>query len=437
MLNWRALLGAAAALALTWGVADRAQACGGCFAPTESVTVVTGHRMAVAISPAETTLWDQFQYAGDPEDFVWVLPIAGETLVELADNAFFDALDQSTRITLQGTFPPLQTFCPDPCGGGLAFPSASRGGEDGSPTEDPVTVYGTAVVGPYETATIGSDDPEALLSWLQTNGYAVPDEILPIIAHYVDRGLNFAVLKLHPNAGVNQMQPVRVTTPGMMPVFPLRMISAGTAGSVGLELYILAEGRWEAQNFEMLEVPPSALIYDWATSRFNYNEAFDRVLADAGGRAWITEFAQPGDRGWQYNLQSWTTYDEDGTAHSSADDFAVVTRSIAAPHLTKIRTDLDVGFLDQDLILQASLDGDVESFILVDREINRPAEPRCPTACDAPGTGGGVVGTPGGALGFRSGRGDGLCAVSSRPSGAAAFGLLVTMVALVWRRRRR
>src|SRR5690606_35146669 len=114
----------AAALALTLAP-NAASACGGCFAPVGSPTVVTRHQMAVSISATETTLWDQIEYAGNPEDFVWVLPVRGGVPVELADNAFFEALEQATTIQLQAPTPPV-TFCSDPCGGFLAGAASDR-----------------------------------------------------------------------------------------------------------------------------------------------------------------------------------------------------------------------------------------------------------------------------------------------------------------------
>ncbi len=61
---------AAGALALVPALlaSNDARACGGCFhveSQTES-TVVTGHRMAFALSPTHTVLWDQIQYSGQP-----------------------------------------------------------------------------------------------------------------------------------------------------------------------------------------------------------------------------------------------------------------------------------------------------------------------------------------------------------------------------------
>lgn len=46
-----------------------AHACGACFSPPDTPTVVSGHRMVMSISEQQTVLWDQIQYQGEPEDF--------------------------------------------------------------------------------------------------------------------------------------------------------------------------------------------------------------------------------------------------------------------------------------------------------------------------------------------------------------------------------
>jgi hypothetical protein len=431
----------AAAAAITFP-APSAHACGGCFGPpptaTESI-VVTGHRMAVAISPTETTLWDQFQYAGRPEDFAWILPIDGTATVELADNAFFEALAQQTQVNLVGTYPPLRTFCSDPCPSDLDLTlsgSESRGGIalDGGAG---VTVFHEGVVGPYETATIGSEDPDALVDWLQAAGYAIPDETRPVIAHYVELGLNFAALRLTPNAGVNQMQPVRVTTPGLMPVFPLRMVSVGAADTVGLTLYVFAEGRYGSQNFPTVELDRAALRYDWASGTFNYGDLFDATLAEHDGRAWIVESA--GEARLPL-LRAYSSMDEDGTVHTPDADLDVVMRGLSgAPYLTVLRTDMPVAHLDQDLILEAADTVDVASRIEVPRDVNRPPEPDCPTSCDDPTRGTAATGTAGGPGGGVGGDlPDGLCSSSAASRGSLALLGMLGLAAggLALRRRR-
>ena len=415
------------AIAATTGITDSASACGGCFAPTGSPTVVTRHQMAVSMTPEETTLWDQIEYAGDPEDFVWVLPVRGGVPVELADNAFFEALEQQTRITLQAPQPP-RTFCSDPCGGS-AFDSTGAPSADGGAGR--VTVHHQAAIGPYETATIGSEDPDALVEWLRGNGYAVPDAVLPTIAHYTDQGMDFAVLRLSPNFGVTQMQPVRVTMEGLNPAFPLRMVSAGVVGKVGLELFVFAEGRYGPMNFEGVEVDRSALTFDWNDNSFNYDELYADAATTAEGRVWVSEYAMQLDG---TSIGYYESYDpETGERHSAADDWAVVTRNLSEPYLTRLTSDLPAEFLTEDLILGASTGGDLNNFINVTNELNRAADVVCPTECNDP-YGSGTIG------GWRgAGRGDGLCSVTpGRTAGSlfGALGLLGAAIAFGVRRRR-
>lgn len=419
------------ALSIALGLAgilapNQAAACGGCFAPQGSPTVVTRHQMAVSLSMEQTTLWDQIEYAGAPEDFVWVLPVRGGVPVELADNAFFEALEQGTQIVLQAPQPP-RTFCSDPCGGGAfaGAPSAdSRGGADAG-----VAVFHQATIGPYETVTIGSEDPEALVSWLRDRDYTVPDAILPTIRHYTDLDMNFAVLRLAPGEGVNQMVPVRVSMPGLSPVFPLRMVSAGVEGSVGLELFVFAEGRYEPDNFGSEEVDRDALTFDWDTNQFDYDLRYEEAAERNGGRNWVTEFAGPAPD----SLSWYTSYDDQGEPHSAMDDYSVVLENLAEPYLTRLTADLPAGQLDQDLILVASEGQDIGTFINVTNELNRGEDIVCPTVCTDPYGGAGTTGP-----GWRDGgRGDGLCTVSPGRSGPlAAFGLLALAgVALAFRRR--
>src|SRR5262245_48036821 len=90
------LLSAFAALSAISITSNDARACGGCFSGGGESTLVTAHRMALAVSTERTVLWDQIQYQGQPEEFAWVLPVRPGATVELASDAFFEALDGAT-----------------------------------------------------------------------------------------------------------------------------------------------------------------------------------------------------------------------------------------------------------------------------------------------------------------------------------------------------
>src|SRR3954468_259400 len=81
-----------------------AHACGGCFhpenQPPELESLVTAHRMALSISPDASVLWDQVKYAGSPAEFAWVLPVMPGARLEVASDAWFEALDAATAVRL-------------------------------------------------------------------------------------------------------------------------------------------------------------------------------------------------------------------------------------------------------------------------------------------------------------------------------------------------
>src|SRR3954462_2634215 len=118
------LLFALPVVALSLASASDAAACGACFHGEMENTQVTGHKMIFSISQVETTLWDQFSYAGDPTSFAWVLPIKGSVTVGLSSDALFQNLEAQTTV---GVNPPASP-CPGPpfcegqngAGGGLA-----------------------------------------------------------------------------------------------------------------------------------------------------------------------------------------------------------------------------------------------------------------------------------------------------------------------------
>jgi hypothetical protein len=279
-----------------------AHACGGCFHGSDEATpsVVTGHRMALAISPTRTVLWDQVQYAGDPADFAWVLPVGDGAYIEEADDAFFEALEavtatrvMSTVITCNDMAISQQESSGAGCGSNRALsPAFDSAPSDGMQqgTVRGVTVEHEGTVGPYETATIKSIDPQALRTWLTTNGYSVPADIDPVIDAYVTEGASFIALRLKPGVGVQQMTPVRVITPGASPIMPLRMVAAGTGAAVSIVLYVIGEGRYGAVDRPAAEIGPDDLTWDWAMARSDYAEKRDAALE---GGAFLTSFAVP------------------------------------------------------------------------------------------------------------------------------------------------
>lgn len=286
-----ATLGLLAAAALP----SDARACGGCFAPQDPPTVVSGHRMVMSVSPTKSVLWDQIQYAGNPAEFAWVLPVKPGAEIEASTAAFFETLEAQTAVRV---VPPMLD-----CGGGSsgsfgcgASQNLASGAEDsgGEPPQDPVTVVHQGTVGPYETVTLSTTEPGALNTWLESHGYNVDATSQPIIDSYVNEGFDFIALRLQPGKGVSQMTPVRVTMAGGNLTLPLRMVGIGTGAETPIVLYVIGEGRYTVQNFSEVSVETSLLSWNFKTQESNYTELRDDALGRNDGRSWLTTYAQQG-----------------------------------------------------------------------------------------------------------------------------------------------
>jgi hypothetical protein len=306
-----------------------ANACGGCFhkpAVVVDTGFVTDHRMVLSMSPTQTVLWDQVRYTGSPEDFAWVLPIKPGARIEMSHDAWIAALDATTQTVITGPTPltcggggggggggaPTEytSTSPPSGGGGCGGSFASGGGvstyyvpqgDDASaggvtttttPGTETVQVVSQQVVGPYDAVTVHSTQGEALGDWLRANGYALPASVQPVVDAYAGAGFDFIALKLAPRVGIQAMQPVRVVTPGADPTLPLRMVAAGVGVHVGLELYVLSEGRYHPANFPDATVDFGQLAWDPYLGLSNYTQLAQQALAAGSGTGWLTESSQ-------------------------------------------------------------------------------------------------------------------------------------------------
>ncbi len=266
-----------------------AQACGGCFVQQQDATVVTGHRMVLSVSPAQSVLWDQIKYAGDPEEFAWVLPVRVGAVIEIASDAWFETLDAATVTTVLSP----QISCATSAGFGCSGAQADSLSSNGLVDDGSVTVVHQGSVGPYDTVTLETKEPGALNTWLDAHGFNVDLATQPVIDAYVKEGFQFIALRLQPGKGVAQMKPVRVLSEGASPQLPLRMVAAGSGPLVSMILFTISEARLAPENFPEAVVPRPLITWDFTAQSSNYAELRQTALSLQDGKAWLTPYAQP------------------------------------------------------------------------------------------------------------------------------------------------
>ncbi|HSY38490.1 MAG TPA: DUF2330 domain-containing protein [Polyangia bacterium] len=410
------VLGVVAAVSAVALVGERrASACGGCFhPPTQTVTDITDERMLLAVSSTQSTLYDQIEYSGSPSSFAWVLPIHGTVTVGLSADVLFDSIDTLTATQIN---PPPQN-CPAPtnCAGPQAagaFATADAGAAFG-----PVQVLAQANVGPYATVQLHSSDSSALDSWLTQNGYNIPAAVQPILDAYVKEGFDFLAMKLLPNQGVQAMRPVRVTTAGASLSLPLRMASIGTGAVTGITIWVVADGRYEPQNFPFFHIEDSQLVWDWSANLSNYttlrvqqesklkNAGWEIESSIALNRQLITNVitsggqyygnglssAPPSDAAQDYvpvgGADSGTDAGYESAEQVRADDIAALFVGLAGStvRVTRMRSDIAQAAMTADFVLQASTDQSELSNV---RTITQSVNLTCPiyNGCNVIGTG--------------------------------------------------
>lgn len=282
-----------------WVAGDEreAAACGACYASVNESTVVSDHKMALAVSQQQTILWDQISYSGNPSQFAYVIPARAGTRLEVSTDAFFDALDASTRPIVMapaggfgGGYGGEGGGCG--CGGLASSDSATNFAGAGSPNAgDGVQVVDKRTVGPYETVTLRATEPAALPKWLRDHDFNVPEDSNPIIEDYVRQGMDFIALRLVPQTEVRSMKPIRLVTPGADATLPLRMMKIGIGPKVGVTMWVIGEGRYHPANFPDVTIDEKALLWDYAQNRSNYQELSQRAMSADKGNGFISEYA--------------------------------------------------------------------------------------------------------------------------------------------------
>ncbi|MEZ4268617.1 MAG: DUF2330 domain-containing protein [Myxococcota bacterium] len=284
---------AASALVLQLASPPEAEACGGFFCSQSPIDQL-GEQILFSVEPGEIKATVQISYEGEAHEFAWVIPVSSKPVITVTPAAVFTALRGMTEPQYW-----LQWEDSDTCNMWRFYPQAAAN-DGGSPTGGGgggVTVLETAEVGPYQTATVQSDDPQALFEWLDKNGYDQPQSALPYIEHYVSSGMLFVALKLKANADVGDLQPVTFTFTQGDPCVPLILTRVAAAPDMPVRIFVLGDSRAVPTNW--MHVVINQMKIDWIGSggfgfgggNGNYEEVVTQAVNEAAGRAFVTEYA--------------------------------------------------------------------------------------------------------------------------------------------------
>lgn len=230
------------------------------------------------------------QYVGDADDFSWVVPVPGVPELSTGSDLVFAPLELATRpqFVLNREGAP----CPPPffALGGFAAPlSPSATVEDAGG----VDVLERLAVGPFDVEVVGSDDPQALVTWLGDNGYDLTDQGAQLIPSYVAEGKNFVALKLRQDQGVGDIQPLIMRYASDTPCIPIRLTAVAAQPDMGVIVWLLGASRAVPLNY--LHVTPNYTRLNWYAGTQNayasYQGLITAAMDEAGGQGFATDYA--------------------------------------------------------------------------------------------------------------------------------------------------
>ncbi|EDM76915.1 hypothetical protein PPSIR1_37539 [Plesiocystis pacifica SIR-1] len=302
-----AALTCASALAAFSLAPSQAEACGGTFCdagPQVMPVDQSGENILFWIDQNEgephTEAHIQIQYEGDAERFAWLIPVMEVPEVLVGSQALFDRLLGSTVPTFT-----INTRFDGDCGGvsgigcGFALEDASvaGGGDEASNgtfgQEDDVggvDVIDRGFAGAFEYVVLTGTSVEEIVTWLDDAGYAQDEDAPPILQEYLDEDFKFVAVKLKSGAGVDEIHPLAIRYPGIEPCVPIRLTRIAATEDMAIRTFFLGQSRAAPQNWPHVSL--NLLGLDWTTDpSADYNELVSLAVDEAGGRAFVTEYA--------------------------------------------------------------------------------------------------------------------------------------------------
>ncbi|MEM7343818.1 MAG: DUF2330 domain-containing protein [Chloroflexota bacterium] len=208
-----------------------AGACGGLFCQNIPVDQAA-ERIIFTVDPDTVSAYVQINFTGNAPDFAWVVPVPSVPEVDVAEVSAFNELQVATDPVFM--VPPVPDCMFDDefsfFGGAMApEPALESAAQD-------VTVYSSGEAGPYAFDVVGTEtgNVNALIDWLNENNYRITPEMEPLVFVYVREGMMFLAMKLQPEQGAQDIQPVKMTYEAERPTIPLRLTAVAATPNMGI-----------------------------------------------------------------------------------------------------------------------------------------------------------------------------------------------------------
>ena len=115
----------------------------------------------------------------------------------------------------------------------------------------------------------------------------------PLINVYVEEEFVFLAMKLRPDAGVQDVEPVKVTYPSEAPMIPLRLTAVAANSDMAVMVWVYAQQQAVPANYAHEAITNDELVFFGRGNFSNYRTLMGQKADAHEGQAFITEYAGP------------------------------------------------------------------------------------------------------------------------------------------------
>lgn len=299
------------------GASLQAQAFCGFFAGKADANLFNEASQVILVRDGPRTVISMLNdYKGPLDEFALVVPIPQvleKSQVHIGDKHIFDRLDgySAPRVA--------EYYDPDPCPVGLNYALERRKNEIMMDKATPmaiapapqsnqalgVKVEDSYTVGEYDIVMLSAKQSNGLETWLNQNGFKMPQGAAAALKPYVAQNMKFFVAKVNLKeqaaTGSQYLRPLQFAFESEKFMLPIRlgMINAEPNKAQDLIIYALTKnGRVESQNYRTVKLPANENLPPSIKKDFNafYKAMFDHQAQQADHRVVFTEYFW--DMGW-------------------------------------------------------------------------------------------------------------------------------------------
>lgn len=250
------------------------------------------------------TMYNDFK--GNLKDFAMVVPVPvvlQKKDIKVVEQSIFNTLNEYSKPRL------VEYYDQNPCNNnkledmlqgkvpGVAMSEVVVTGY-GSLKKNSVTIEAKYLVGEYDILILSAKESTGLKTWLEENGYKIPEGAEEVLEPYIKSNLKFFVVKVNEaekkKLPGNFLRPIQISFTSPKFMLPIRLGMANADGDQDMIVYAFTKkGRIEATNYRTISLPTSKNIPLFVKNNFGnfYSNLFQHQWDKEGKAIAMLEYA--------------------------------------------------------------------------------------------------------------------------------------------------